>query len=117
MDIDIPSLQPIALRELARALQETLDSRMHKRVYMGDPVVVKGSLSKALKLPGILQRLDSTHNERRESGKAMLAELWATLSPETRAKTLERLDWYDPKELPWDDPRSNRKPSLGDKDS
>ena len=112
MDIDISSLPLPELRELAQAIVDVLDSRTHKRIHLGDPVTVKGSLSKALKLPDIQRRLDSTHSDRQLSGKNMLAELWETLSPETQAKTLNQLDWYDPKSLSWDDPRSNRYPDL-----
>ena len=43
-------------------------------------------------------------------------ELWPTLSPQTRERVLEAIGWYDPKELDWDDKRSNRRP-LVDPDS
>ena len=37
--------------------------------------------------------------------------LWDTLSEPTRATVLEAINWYDPKELSWDDKRSNRRPA------
>ncbi len=113
MDIDIRAFNVDAVRQLAQALQQVLDSRTHKRVYLGDEITVKGSLSKALKLPDIIRALDSPQHERQNKAQDALAELWATLSPNTQQHTLEKLNWYEPKDLNWEDPRSNRRPALG----
>lgn len=115
MDIDIRAFNVDAVRQLAQALQQVLDSRTHKRVYLGDEIMVKGSLSKALKLPEIIRTLNSPHLERQSKAQDALAELWATLSAQTQEHTLEKLNWYEPKALSWEDPRSNRRPVLGSK--
>ncbi len=113
MDIDIRAFNVEAVRQLAQALQQVLDSRTHKRIYLGDEIRVKGSLSKALKLPEIIRTLNSPHHERQIKAQDAIAELWATLSPSTQEHTLEKLNWYEPNALDWEDPRSNRRPSLG----
>ena len=39
-----------------------------------------------------------------------LGDIWVTLSENTRLQALKRAKLYEPKELEWDDPRSNRYP-------
>jgi hypothetical protein len=112
MDIDIHTLNKEAQLMLVEGLTKVLDSRTHKRVVMGDEITVKGSLSKALKLPNVCAMLNSSHTQRQENGHQQLAEIWSTLSPSTKERTLALLGWYEPKDLPWDDPRSNRKPQI-----
>lgn len=108
--MDITALDLDALRKLADAITEVLDSRLHRRVHMGEEILVKGSLSRALHLPELRKKLYSHQTSRQQVGKDELIQLWQTLSDNTRQSVLERLHWYEPEKLDWDDPRSNRKP-------
>ena len=94
----------------AVALQEVLQQRTHRRKYLGQVYTVPGKLGEALQLPRILGKLHSRSNTRRDSGVEDFSELWVTLSKSTRDKVLQAIDWYDPKELDWEDKRSNRRP-------
>lgn len=96
--------------EAAIALQQVLASRTHRRKVMGQDVLVPGQLGEALQLPRIINRLQSKQQRQRETGLNDFTDLWPTLSPHTRDKVLNRIGWYDPKELEWEDKRSNRRP-------
>lgn len=92
------------------ALNHVLAARTHRRKVMGQEVLIPGQLGEALQLPQILRRLQSKQARQREQGLEDFQELWPTLSPATREKVLDRIGWYDPKSLDWDDKRSNRRP-------
>lgn len=115
MNLTIEALSNAAAIMLAEAIVRVLDSRLHKRIHLGEEILVKGSLSKALKLDQTLSLLNSSHTERRQRGLHQLAELWQTLSQSTKLRCFSLLNWYEPHDLPWDDPRSNRKPHIEDK--
>ncbi|MGB3620602.1 hypothetical protein FT643_08625 [Ketobacter sp. MCCC 1A13808] len=95
----------------ALALQAVLEQRTHRRKYLGQIYTVPGKLGEALDLPNIISRLKSKVARRREQGLTGYEELWVTLSRATREKVLQDINWYDPKELNWDDKRSNRRPA------
>ncbi len=96
----------------ARELRRVLAARTHRRKVMGQQVLVPGQLGEALQLPKIINRLQSKLQRQREQGLADFQTLWPTLSVETRDKVLDAIGWYDPKELDWDDKRSNRRPVV-----
>lgn len=96
--------------DAATELQRVLAARTHRRKVMGQEVLVPGQLGEALQLPRIINRLQSKQQKQREQGLDDFQELWPTLSPRTRQKVLDAIGWYDPKELAWDDKRSNRRP-------
>lgn len=98
------------------ALQQVLARRTHRRKYLGQEVVVPGQLGSALRLPAIAQQLQSKTAPRRERGLEAFQCLWPTLSPSTQDQVLEMIGWYEPKELRWEDKRSNRRPILPGKD-
>lgn len=100
----------------ARALDRILASRMHRRKVLGQEVLVPGQLGQALHLPLLLRRLQSKQQRQREQGLEDFLALWDTLSEPTRRKVLEAMGWYDPKELDWEDKRSNRRPASGGED-
>ena len=102
--------------DAATELRKVLAARTHRRKVMGQEVMVPGQLGEALQLPRIINRLQSKQMKQRELGLEDFQELWPTLSPQTRERVLGAIGWYDPKELDWDDKRSNRRP-LGDPDS
>ena len=94
----------------ALALQQVLARRTHRRKYLGQMYTVPGKLGDALKLPGIVAKLQSKVVSRRHKGLEAFQFLWDTLSVPTRETVLQEINWYDPKALSWDDVRSNRKP-------
>lgn len=98
--------------EAATELQRVLATRTHRRKVMGQEVLVPGQLGEALQLPKIINRLQSKQQKQREQGLDDFQELWPTLSPRTRQKVLNAIGWYDPKELDWEDKRSNRRPVV-----
>ncbi|SFN36361.1 hypothetical protein SAMN04487961_2917 [Marinobacter pelagius] len=98
--------------DAATELQRVLAARTHRRKVMGQEVLVPGQLGEALQLPKIINRLQSKQQKQREQGLDDFQELWPTLSPRTRQKVLDAIGWYDPKELDWDDKRSNRRPVV-----
>lgn len=98
--------------EAATELQRVLAARMHRRKVMGQEVLVPGQLGEALHLPRIINRLQSKQQKQRDKGLDDFQELWPTLSGFTRQRVLERLGWYDPKDLDWEDKRSNRRPVV-----
>ncbi|MGM0769695.1 MAG: hypothetical protein ACQEV6_16880 [Pseudomonadota bacterium] len=102
--------------DAAGALNQVLAARTHRRKVMGQEVWVPGQLGEALHLPRIMRRLQSKQQKQRELGLEEFQELWPTLSPATREKVLDRIGWYNPKELDWEDKRSNRRP-IPDADS
>lgn len=97
--------------EAIEALQRTLAERTHRKRIMGQDVVRPGQLGQALRLPAILGKLRSRQSRRRQEGLDDFQTLWPTLSASTHEKVLKMMDWYDPRELDWDDPRSNRRPT------
>ncbi|WP_417566011.1 hypothetical protein [Marinobacter sp.] len=98
--------------EAATQLRKVLAARTHRRKVMGQDVMVPGQLGEALQLPRIINRLQSKQQKQRELGLGDFQELWHTLSPQTREKVLDAIGWYNPKELDWEDKRSNRKPLV-----
>ena len=110
--LDSPEFDITTATEAAVALQAILAARTHRKKIMGQEVLVPGQLGSALKLPTIINRLNSKQASRREQGLSQFQELWVTLSQSTREKVLNRIGWYDPKTLDWDDKRSNRRPTL-----
>ena len=102
--------------DAATELRKVLAARTHRRKVLGQEVMVPGQLGEALQLPRIINRLQSKQMKQRELGLEDFQELWPTLSPQTRERVLRAIGWYDPKELDWDDKRSNRRP-LVDPDS
>ena len=108
--MDFYALDIETVRQIAAALEQTLDERTHKRDYLGEAIIVKGSLSKALKLPEIKRTLARQSHDLQQQGIDQLTTLWLTLSEPTRKNTLNRAGLYEPEELSWDDPRSNRRP-------
>lgn len=102
--------------EAAVELTRVLAARKHRRKVMGQEVWVPGQLGQALQLPQIIHRLRSKQLRQREQGLEEFADLWCTLSRPTRQKVSSALGWYDPKELDWDDKRSNRRPLPGPED-
>ncbi len=96
--------------DAAAALHRVLAARTHRRKVMGQEVFVPGQLGEALQLPKIIRRLQSKQQRQREQGLDDFHDLWPTLSPATREKVLQRIGWYDPKSLDWEDKRSNRRP-------
>ncbi|MDL0430682.1 hypothetical protein QPM17_06075 [Marinobacter sp. TBZ242] len=98
--------------DAATALHRVLAARTHRRKVMGQEVLVPGQLGEALHIPRIMRRLQSKQQRQREQGLEEFQELWPTLSPATREKVLDRIGWYDPKSLNWEDKRSNRRPAV-----
>ena len=98
--------------EAALELQKVLAARTHRRKVMGQDVLVPGQLGEALHLPRTINRLRGKQQRLRDRGLEDFQELWPTLSEYTRQRVLDRLGWYDPKQLDWDDKRSNRRPLV-----
>lgn len=98
--------------DAAAELQRVLAARTHRRKVMGQEVLVPGQLGEALQLPRIINRLQSKQQKLREQGLDDFQELWPTLSPRTRQRVLDAIGWYNPKELDWEDKRSNRRPVV-----
>ena len=102
--------------QAAAALQKVLAARTHRRKVMGQEIEVPGQLGEALQLPRIIRRLGSKQKRQRELGLEIFQELWPTLSRQTREQVLNRIGWYNPKQLDWEDKRSNRRPVVGSDD-
>ena len=96
--------------EAAIALSDVLARRMHRKTVMGQECLVPGQLGEALGLPRIIHQLQSRNQKRRELGLARFEEIWHSISERSRRKARDELGWWDPKELDWEDPRSNRRP-------
>ncbi|HLT13489.1 MAG TPA: hypothetical protein VK006_05265 [Marinobacter sp.] len=98
--------------EAATELRKVLAARTHRRKVMGQDVLVPGQLGEALQLPRIISRLNSKQQRHRDQGLEDFQELWPTLSTHTRERVLNAIGWYDPKQLDWEDKRSNRRPVI-----
>ncbi|MBU2875988.1 hypothetical protein [Marinobacter salexigens] len=98
--------------EAAAELRRVLAARTHRKKVMGQEVLVPGQLGEALQLPRIINRLQSKQQKMRDQGLDDFQELWPTLSVATREKVLNAIGWYDPKDLSWEDKRSNRRPIV-----
>ena len=96
----------------AQAIEAALNRRRHHHIIMGENVVVQGSLAKALKLPELIKKLRSPQAIKRDLAAEQLESIWQSLSQATQEHVKQELNWYDPKDLTWDDPRSNRNPTL-----
>ena len=97
----------------AETLQRVLASRTHKRKVLGEERIVPGQLGEALGLPDIIHRLQSRNGPVRNEAAERFEAIWDTLSERSRKRVREELGWYDPRELDWEDPRSNRLPVEG----
>lgn len=95
--------------QAAEALVGVLARRTHRRKVMGQDVLVPGQLGDALRLPQLINRLRSRQQRQRDRAVEDFEVLWDTLSHSTRDQVCQELDWYDPRELSWDDKRSNRR--------
>lgn len=100
--------------QAAQALTGVLASRTHRRKVMGQEVLVPGQLGEALKLPQLINRLQSRQQRQRNRAVEEFETLWETLSDATRDQVWRQLGWYDPRELSWEDKRSNRRPAPPD---
>jgi len=98
--------------EAAAELRRVLAARTHRKKVLGQEVLVPGQLGEALQLPRIINRLQSKQQRMRDQGLDDFQELWPTLSAATREKVLNAIGWYDPKDLSWEDKRSNRRPIV-----
>ena len=98
--------------EAALELQKVLAARTHRRKVIGQEVLVPGQLGEALHLPRTISRLSGKQQRLRDRGLEDFQELWPTLSEYTRQRVLDGLGWYDPKQLDWEDKRSNRRPLV-----
>lgn len=96
--------------QAAEALAEVLASRTHRKKILGQEVLVPGQLGQALRLPQLISRFRSRQQRQREQALAEFEALWETLSRRTRQRVADRLGWYDPRGLSWEDKRSNRRP-------
>jgi len=94
----------------AQSLEAVFARRTHRRKFMGQVVIVPGQLGDALRLPHIIEKLQSKSGKRRQSGLEAFQTLWDTLSESTREQALREIGWYNPQELDWEDQRSNRRP-------
>jgi len=111
LDIEFNTETALAASE---ALSQVLAARTHRRKVLGQEVLVPGQLGDALNLPRIRRRLVSRQARLREQGVNDFEELWQTLSEPTRRRVIDAMGWYDPRELDWEDPRSNRRPAADD---
>lgn len=97
--------------QAAEALADVLARRTHRRKVMGQEVVVPGQLGEALRLPYLIGRLRSRQKRQRERAVEAFEAVWETLSSRTRNQVRKDLGWYDPRDLSWEDKRSNRRPA------
>lgn len=98
--------------QAARMLARVLAQRQHRKTILGQTVLVPGQLGEALRLPSMIHALESRSGPRREAAVERFQAVWLSLSESSRAQVRELLGWYDPREMDWDDPRSNRRPDL-----
>mgnify|MGYP006421821253 CR=1 FL=1 len=94
----------------AQTLQQVLSRRTHRKTVFGEERIVPGQLGHALGLPQLCRQLETGRPATREQALERFAAIWASLSEGSRSKVRESLGWYDPRELDWEDPRSNRRP-------
>ena len=107
-----PEFDTDSALKAARALEIVLESRTHKKKYLGQIYTLPGQLAKALKLPDIVSKLDSKAATRRQRGLDDFLELWSTLSYMTKSRVLDDIGWYAPEQLDWEDKRSNKMPKI-----
>lgn len=96
--------------QAAQSLEVVFARRTHRRKFMGQVVIVPGQLGDVLRLPHIIEKLQSKSGKRRQSGLEAFQTLWDTLSEHTKEQALREIGWYNPHELDWEDQRSNRRP-------
>lgn len=94
--------------QAAEALASVLAGRTHRKKVLGQEVLIPGQLGQALRLPQLMTRLRSRQQRQREKALADFDTLWETLSLATKQRVRHKLGWYDPRELSWEDKRSNR---------
>lgn len=94
----------------AQALQTVLSRRTHRKKVLGEERIVPGQLGEALGLPALCKQLNSRRPATRQEAVERFDAIWSSLSERSRRKVREALGWYDPRELDWEDPRSNRRP-------
>lgn len=94
----------------AQALQKVLSRRTHRKKVLGEERIVPGQLGEALGLPRLCRQLNSRMPATRKEAVARFEAIWHSLSETSRRRVREALGWYDPRELDWEDPRSNRRP-------
>lgn len=98
--------------EAVVALEKVLQRRTHRIKYLGEEYLAPGTLGAALRLPKITAQLQAPGLVRKESGLEAFQAVWDTLSETTRHTVLKEIGWYDPRNLDWDDYRSNRRGLL-----
>ncbi len=108
-EFDIRTAQKAAV-----ALAAILERRTRVKVILGEERVVPGTLGKVIRLPSIIARLESRVSTTRARGLEDFRQLWDTLSVQTTREVLNAIGWYEPHELDWEDPRSNRRPDLSE---
>ena len=94
----------------AQALQTVLSRRTHRKKVLGEERIVPGQLGEALGLPSLCKQLTSRRPRTRQDAVERFEAIWSSLSDISRKRVREALGWYDPRELDWEDPRSNRRP-------
>jgi hypothetical protein len=94
----------------AQALQTVLSRRTHRKKVLGEECIVPGQLGEALGLPRLCKQLKSRRHRVRQDAVERFDAIWSSLSESSRRKVRQALGWYDPRELDWEDPRSNRRP-------
>lgn len=94
----------------AETLQQVLSRRTHRKTVLGAERIVPGQLGQALGLPELCRQLNSRRPANRKWAVERFQSIWVSLSESSRRKVRTALGWYDPRELDWDDPRSNRRP-------
>ena len=97
----------------AQALQAVLARRTHRKKVLGEERIVPGQLGEALGLPSLCRQLNSRRPATRQQAVERFGAIWSSLSESSRRRVREALGWYDPRELDWEDPRSNRRPVEG----
>lgn len=111
MALELETFTTETALDASAELGRVLAARTHRRKVLGQEVWVPGQLGEALQLPRIINRLQNKQQRLRDQGLDDFQELWPTLSAATREKVLSAIGWYNPKNLNWEDKRSNRKPT------
>lgn len=107
-----PEFDTFSGLKAARALELVLESRTHKKKYLGQIYTLPGQLAKALRVPNIISKLESKASTRRQRGLEEFLEVWSTLSIATKSRVLDEIGWYEPEQLDWEDKRSNKMPKI-----
>ena len=110
--IDTDAFDVALALKVANALKVILENRTRVKVILGEERVVPGTLGEVIRLPTIMTRLESRSRLARDDALLEFQMLWSTLSEKTTAEVLDAIGWYDPNDLDWEDPRSNRHPNL-----